>query len=214
MMLKFSSEQLHQLQAGLSVPPPPALRVPDPPAAIAVVNVARGKRATPDSDTLECEVHIPFFAVSIGYLVLFAGLGAWALTGGAPDSRPLRVLGLALGGLLVLHAVVTKSKPILSCTGILVGGLFYLELHCVPCVHLWCVGLSGVFVLHTKRKVRPVAWAAFLACLCSCAAAVLHPSTPVHLRLGGTILSLAVGSIASCVPQQGGHVRVRVQTSV
>lgn len=211
-MLKFSAEQLQTLQNGLSIHQHGSLSLPEPPSATTLVHVARERKNPLDSDQLDCEFHVPLVLLMFGYFVLFAALSISVIVGSAGHFRSLHMLSLALCALLLLHAVISKSQPILCCTCVLVLSLVYIDISCILCVHSWCMGLSGLFVLHSKQNRRPIACISFFTCFCSGIVSVLHPAIPSHLRFGSTCLSLIVGCVSACVPQNRREICFHLRT--
>ena len=206
MMLKFSAEQLTQLQNALTPHPGTMVAAPEIPHAVPF----GGKRPPAEAEVIKWELHIPGFILLFSYGVLGLVVAACSLL---RVSHPESFYPV-VSGVLLLHASTARSKGVLTCTLILIGCLFYLETSCMPCVQLWCVGLSVLFVLHSRRQTQLVAWTGLIACICSCMATMLSPSLPRHIQFGGTLWSLAVGSVAASVAQQRGEIHLCVKSII
>ena len=201
MMLKFSADQLSQLQHALAPPPIAPLNVPP-----CLSHVPSSKKEAPSG---EFELHLPLLVIFTGYVVV--STGGWLCSLLHPLPKCASPLYPVLMVLLVLHAYTKKSTLCIVCTIVLVTALPYLSTSPPWAISAWCVGLAFLFVLHANKRSRLLACTALMACCCSCAFALTSPALPPFMRVTGVMCSLMVGGLASCLDRQG-YVRVRIDT--
>ena len=210
MMLKFSAEQLTQLQKALTPHPTTIVVAPEIPHGVPFGGASGGKRPPPEAEVIKWEFRIPGFILLFSYGVLGLVVAVCSLLRVSHPESFYPVVSVVL----LLQASTSRSKGVLTSTLFLIGCLFYLETPCMPCVQLWCVGLSVLFVLHSRRPTQLVAGMGLIACICSCVATMLYPSLPHHIQFGGTFCSLAIGSVAASVAQQRGEIHLCVKSII
>ena len=121
-------------------------------------------------------------------------------------------LPLLLVILLLVHASTSKHRSILALTGVLVGGIPYVRKDNPNTVHLWCIGLSMLFILHARRNTRLLTIFASFCCLMIWVLSVTNPKMPFHIRVGGTMSALLVGSIDSGAEQMRAELVFKIKT--
>ena len=201
MMLKFNPDQLTMLQFALS--PHQGMSVPAPAMPPPILHPNKNAE-----QGVEWIFRVPLLVVSLGY----GGLGVMYGVCVMIHQSISESLPLLLVMLLLLHASTSKQTSILTLTGVLVGGIPYVRKDNPNTVHLWCVGLSVLFILHARRNTRLLTIFASFCCLIIWVLSVTHPKMPFHIRVGGTMCALLLGSVASGAEQMRAELVFKIKT--
>ena len=220
MMLKFTSEQLDQLQTGLAAlqaPPPCTPHTKPPPVCMPHPKslpppACMRPHPSAEKGPVAWELWVPHWAITAGYALVGLGLGACLL--GAPGH--LHACSTSLCPVLVLtlllHACTARSPLCVALTAALVATAPYV-CYAPPGagVHCWCVALCLAYTLHADAAMRVLGGCACVA-LCGSVAVSLSSTAPPYVRHAGTALSLAVGYLAACLSRRHAYIRIRVDT--